>query len=609
MVVAIDNVVSTQNLSSDVHKMFERLVIDLDESFVEGFVIGCRPGAEFDIIKRLESTRLSAKTRYIGHVTFTDAKRLARLVSPTRADELADRAFSIINRECLSRTPMTMALLFDVLLRGEVTLATASDTALLDAYVSLLLGRGNPYDDARFSLDSKEREAILATLAERFVRERAGSISQSDTISTFEKLFDEVGWDDVPTEVLENLKSRHILSYSRGQVKFTQTSFLHLFAAKQATESNDFKEFLLANPLYYAPIIAHYAALTRNDIDVLQRVGQLVTVDIGVSSEVAPIFSESDHDRSILQSDDLEEFARTLDPTADKDASTAENQLSTQHSEDADDDEDKDYYYGKLVPVKERAPYPANNMDDAPPLMRSIAALSLVSNVLRDSELVRNVELKTSILHNTLVIWGRLVHILDTDERMREIARDLAEELAEEFEIKSSKREEFVFSLSSTVGLFIGSGAMASNLASRKLLKALDGCFENDEFLDNIGATVMGALLAYETGASDWPEKFVKTQSQHGGVLAVYMLMWKFAVRTYYSDRTLKHDAIQALEEFMCAREIRRHRLTQRSEIQAKRTELLTKMRRSRAIALAEASARQVISERSAQKSIGGRVE
>lgn len=600
LVVAIDNVVSTPNISSEVHRQFERLVSDLGENFVDSFVLGCRPGAEFDILERLEAADLRAKSRYIGHVTFSDAKRLAKLVAPARAAELADRAFSIISRECLSRTPMTMALLLDVLLRGEVTLATASDTALLDAYVSLLLGRGNPYDDARFSLDSKEREAILATLAERFVREQAGSISQSDTISTFESMFDEVGWDDVPTEVLENLKSRHILAYSRGQVKFTQTSFLHLFAAKRATESESFKEFLLSNPLYYAPIISHYAALTRSDVDVLKQVGKLVRGGVELSSENAPIFSEYDENNSILQSDDLEEFAKALDP---KSSSGKEDQPQVVESE-RDEEETDEYYYDTLSPIRERAPYPANNMEDAPPLMKSIAALALVSNVLRDSELVRNVELKTAILRDTLAVWGKLVHILDTDESIQATALEMAEDLANEFEIRESKREEFVFSLSSTLGIFIGSGSMVSNLASRKLLKALDGCFVDPAFLEDVGATVMGALLSYETGASDWPAKFLEAQKNYGGVLAVHMLMWKYAMRKYYYDRALKREAVSDLEEFMCEREIRRLRLTQVSEVSAKRTELLGKMRRSRALALAEASARQKIEEKRSQVTI-----
>lgn len=601
LVVAIDNVISVRNPSSDLHKRFERMLVDLQQEHIHSFVIGCRPGGEIDINQRLESVGIDLKLRYIGQINFSDAKKLARLVAPSRATELAKRAFSIVDRENLSRTPMTMALLFDVLLRGEVTLATASDTALLDAYVSLLLGRGNPYDDARVSLDSLEREAILATLAERFVRESAGSLSQSDTISTFENLFEEVGWSDIPTEILENLKSRHILSYSRGQVKFSQASFLHLFAAKRAMESSEFKEFLLSKPLYYAPIISHYAALTRNDDEVLKRVGELVAVDLGAPPEGGRILRAYSEEDLTLQNDDLEDFVSAIVPAAG--ASSSDSCASEKSLDSHENDDEVGLYYDDFSNPKDRDPFPASNVDEAPPLMKAIAALSLVSNVLRDSELVRNVQLKQEILKNTLFVWGRLVEILDTDAEMQRFATDLASDLADEWRLEGDKRAELTFDVSASLGLMVGYSVMSSNLASRKLIKSLDACFADEGFTRQAGGSVMGSMLAHYMRENNWTEKFLITQSEHPSILAVHWIFWKFAFESYRGEQSLSVRQMENIEEFMANREIRRLGIANRSLMEAKRREVRQKLRKARSMSLAEGAARRSIEK--ARKSRG----
>ena len=66
--------------------------------------------------------------------------------------------------------------------------------------------------------------------------------------------------------VLQGLIARRIRLNQHGQIKFSQSSFLHLFAARRAVESRDFRIYLCEDPLFFPPIIQHYAALARNDV-------------------------------------------------------------------------------------------------------------------------------------------------------------------------------------------------------------------------------------------------------------------------------------------------------------------------------------------------------
>ncbi len=268
--LALDNVTTKPD------RIFHRALAELASEDYPFVVLGCRQGTEADVLQHLSESGQEFSLRYIGRLTHSDATRLASLAEPTRAPRLASRALEIAKREHLVRTPMTLGLLISVLLHGEALLGTASDTALLDAYVSLLLGRGDPHDDARITLDAHERTAILATLAESYVEANAGSLPEASVIEALARYFDSVGWSEDPVEVMTNFRTRHLLTIRGGQVQFTQASFLHLFAARRAMESQAFKERLFANPLYFAPIIRHYAALTRDDPAVLRTADALL---------------------------------------------------------------------------------------------------------------------------------------------------------------------------------------------------------------------------------------------------------------------------------------------------------------------------------------------
>ncbi len=212
----------------------------------------------------------------VGRLNMGDIRRLANLVAPSRASNLTTKAVEILNKEHLPRTPLLRQSAAKRLHARETFLATASETALLDAYVSLLLGRGDPHDDARFSLDAHERADILASIAEEFTNRDTGAVPEDEVLRLLAQYFEAVDWNEDPVDVLNNLRTRHLLTLRSGQVTFTQASYLHLFAVKRAVVSQDFRRRIFDQPLYYAPIMRHYAALTRDDPEALHTVESLL---------------------------------------------------------------------------------------------------------------------------------------------------------------------------------------------------------------------------------------------------------------------------------------------------------------------------------------------
>ena len=538
LAIAVDNITVRPD------KIFSRVLTELKSDYCSFVVVGCRQGSEATILDRLNEAKISASLRYVGRLNIRDATRMATLIEPTRASRLASKAIAIAKREHLPRTPFTIGLLLCMLLNGEALLSTASATALLDAWVNLLLGRGDPHDDARFALDSREKSDILASLAERFVRSRTGSLSEPEAIQCLIEYFSEVGWTEDPIEVLGNFRSRYILAVRNGQVRFTQSSYLHLFAAKRAIESPDFRETLYEDPLYFSPIIRHYAALTRNDADVLLRVEHLLVPIDQASTPKTASFAEVSEDVDDISAKSIEDLMSQLSlSTRDNEQPEPRVEVHEKSSSDWEDALDR-------IEDADKDPFPLEDIEDAPAVVRVMAALTLVSNVLRDSELVKNLKLKERVLHRTLVIWGKFVELVGADEGYQRLASYLADELGKMLQMPDSRRAKFVEDFCDMAPVIMGLSGISATLSSRKLLRSLDACFSDKEFIGNAGTSVMGALMGFDMQEPGWTEYFLEVQRRHGRVKAVRVVLRRLAMMTYYETPLSEKDLAQ-LHEFL----------------------------------------------------------
>lgn len=535
------------NVASRPEKIISRALEELKDNRIYAFcAIGCHEGVEAEILDLLSSSGKNPVVRYLGKLNQRDATKIAALIEPARAERLATKAMSIAKDECLPRTPLTIGLLVCMLLRGETLLATASPTALLDAWVNLLLGRGDPHDDARFALDSLEKADILAYLAERFVVARAGSLPEQEAIACLEEYFAAVGWKEDPIEVLGNFRARYLLQVSNGQVKFSQSSYLHLFAAKRAKESEAFRKKLYEDMLYFTPIIRHYAALTRNDGDLLGRVEQLLLPsDPTISETNGRNFSAIPGNE--FPESSIEDLLGQLSLPANETSPDNERNKNLDAPDEPDDSFDSTDAWLDQVDGGDREPFPLENVEDAPPIMQIMTALALVSNVLRDSELVKDLALKKRVLLRTLLIWGKFVNLLDSDEDFVRLWQKVANELCDLINISEARRSKFVESFSSRAPVLMGWHGVSCTLSSRKLLRSLDACFADSEFRLNPAGSVMGALMGYDIHTPGWPKYFMQVQDEHGKIRAVSDTMRLVAQDAFYHETLANSDTEQLL--------------------------------------------------------------
>ncbi len=468
---------------------------------------------------------------------------------------------------------MTLALLISVLLHGESLLGTASETALLDAYVSLLLGRGDPHDDARFSLDSIERADILSTLAEHFATANTGSLPQARVVEIFAKYFESLGWEESAIAVLNSFLDRRLLAVRNDNVSFTQSSFLHLFAAKRAVRSSGFLQSLLERPLYFSSIIKHYAALTRDDPTVLRQVESLLDQALTMETD-GTNFSELAAPPEIASVDDDVVARREARPMPAP-------------REDSDDEfEDWLQSFGSEDP----SPFPVHAIEDAPVAVQVLEALALVSNVLRDSELVDDLELKQRVLQKTLIVWGKLADLLEGDEIYQEFLVRLGKRVAEALPVTKTKRDEFVEEFRDLGPLMTCFGGIAATLASRKLARLLDRLFAETEFVEGRESAIMGAMLGFQLRAPTWTRYFTAVRELHGPKKAVNVVLRRFAISAYYSPAT-RDDEAAGIETFLIDQFLASKPAVTGRTLKARRDSLSQSLRANRSLSAARRKA------------------
>lgn len=533
-VLAIDNVVPSGNLA------FQRLLAELPVSFARVLILGCPPGGEVALDQALRNQGLDPVTRYLGRLNQRDIKTVASLVAPTQADKLAEKAVEIIQREHLARTPLTVCLLVSLLIAGEALLSTASETALLDAYVNLLLGRGSTSDDARYTLDAHENIALLAQLAGKFVELDSGAVDEATAIATFADYFAIVGWTESATEALRTLIRRHVLVRRDGLIQFAQSSFLHLFAAKRALENSAFKLVLLDEPYKFSSVIKHYAALTRNDAVLVAKVGQLV------SAEWTATDQEVSRGRSLSTIDHIGHLdaagMQRLLTSLDRQVTLAEEATP------ASDGELHGPVDTELDPLDEvldadPVPFPAADVHDAPPMVRIIQTLSLVSNVLRDSEQVQDLALKKQILADVLRLWGRLVDAIEGDEAITQFIGEVGRGFFSELGTSEDEIEGLMEHFMRVAPTLIAMGGMTASLSSRKLNLMLRNVLSDAEYISDAGIAVMGALLSFDVRQNGWAEAFTIAQHNQGEIEAVNTVLRMMATFAYLNEALTSEDA------------------------------------------------------------------
>ena len=526
-----DHVMAIDNLVPDDSNNYYNIINDIRESRARFIVVGVKIGDEHQLFGDLKENRLTPEIVYLGKLGRSEIDLLARMVAPKRSSFITDAVQDALKREHLPRNPFTVSLLVCLFAQLGEASKHSSETAVLDDYVNLLLGRnGSAFLDARYALDPQNRQVVLAALAKLFVRQRKGALAQDDAVKCIREYFTSVSWKEDPIRTLETFREIRVLRVTNGVVQFQQSSYLHLFAAKAAIDDSEFLEELLADSVFYAPIIRHYAALLRSDSRVVEHVGGLLQA-LPTSAPFGRIFGKFEQTQA---PEDLGGLFQGPVPDEDIDDTDEADPIvgsDTEAIEEYDYSDDADM-----------VPFPLEDLSKLSPTLRRIRAVDLASRVLRDSDQLANLDLKLRVLKQVLLHWGVSLDSLEKDGVFEEPARSMVDSLVEQGDVREHKAEEMTSRIAMFIPSFVIFSGLSACLTSRKLLLLHDDLINDEAFRQDDYGMAMAAMFAFDIQEKNWTKMLPDLIATHGHRWIVSEFLGMLATITFRTSELTSYD-------------------------------------------------------------------
>ncbi len=494
------------------------------------YVLGCRPDEESVISEELQREGLKPCTRYLGVFGRRELRSLVAMVASDRADEIVSAVLSVLSRERLPRTPAMMAALVSIISAGSSLSRGDSDTAVLEAYLGMLLGRGEEeVTERKPMLDYRQRQHILSSLAEKFIRDDIRLLPRMQTERFLHDYFDGVGWSEPPGDVIKSLVTRRVLVERDQMISFRHPMLKHLLVALAVQESDDLRSFVLADPLRYAAVIRHVAALRRSDKNLLESVRELYKScrdNLGLGD--TDLFKKTalkegwggDEDTTAL-------LRKMLPPEPSEKPTSSRDSVPGFGLEDALDKMDAiaSYHAQDDEEIVRRR----NNFADF------VESLELMSSVLRSSELVQDIPLKNAVLRDSLSGHAEFAAIISGNMRKFFASLDIVEEVVRSSGVSDEDVDDLLEKISLMAPVFGAWASMANTMASSRLAQSLATVMAEEPFIGEPGQALMGVVLADVMQHPDWL-KFAKCVLDRHGERKIILEFLRLVLMTAYMD-------------------------------------------------------------------------
>ncbi|MEV0470070.1 metallophosphoesterase [Streptomyces prunicolor] len=508
------------------------------------YVVGCRPDDQNVILEVLQREGLKPCTRYLGTFGRRELRSLVALAGSDRSEEIVTAVLSLLSRERLPRTPAIMAALISIITAGSSLSPGANDTTVLEAYLGMLLGRGEEEVDRKPMLDYRQRQHILSCLAEKFVRDDISRLSRMETERFLLNYFEGVGWSEPPGDVVKSLVTRRVLIERDQMISFRHLMLKHLLVALGVQESDDLRSFVLADPLRYAPVVRHVAALRRSDKKLLKTVWEVYkTSRENLGLEDVELFKKTALKEGWGGDEETSELLKKMFPSRSSEAIESPNESSVEI--DFEDALDKmDAIFSAQAEESEENAHRRTKFADF------VESLELMGSVLRNSELVQDIPLKNSVLRDALRGHAEFAAILAGDMNKFFASLDLVEKVVRSSGVTEDDVEDTIERISILTPVLAAWASMAATMASGRLAQAVTGTMADSSFVEEPGQALMGVMLAQQMNHPDWV-RFAKSAVERHGDRKVVLEVIRITAMMIYMDPSISPGRQRELEELI----------------------------------------------------------
>jgi hypothetical protein len=198
--------------------------------------------------------------------------------------------------------------------------------------------------------------------------------------------------------------------------------------------------------------------------------------------------------------------------------------------------------------VRDLGPFPANDLENAPADVRLSAYITLVSNILRDSELVEDPVLKEQMLRSTLSAWGRYMDLMTNSEDVQRMINQVAEIINERLGYEDERKEEFAMNLADAWSMHSANRGISEELSTAKLQRAIARISTTDTS-ESAHKMIPLYMLDAMQEQKLWGNTFRDYLMKNSKVRAVRLFVNLFVTEFYYkSERgTAIHKSLEDL--------------------------------------------------------------
>ncbi|MEU9335255.1 metallophosphoesterase [Streptomyces sp. NPDC048290] len=510
--------------------------------------LGCRGTAHHRVAEAMTAEGCPARVRHLGPFGRRELRALVRLLRPEESEADVNAMLDLLTRGGLPRTPVMLAALLSTAGQRDWTTG-ANSTAILESYLGLLLGRDDPRVDRRFELDFLALRDIVACVNEHLMLIGQDALPRMDAEQFLLDYFKGLGWSEPPGAVLDALIAKRLLTERDGAIHFCQPMIRPLLAAYRMDRSADLKDLVLARPLRHAQVIRHTAALRRDDATLLD------TTATGFRALRERLGDGGDDPFSVLATKEgwLEDAKAALDDffPADLayDSATPPTEVPGEFRVMMDDLQDQaDALQTHAQDQRQGAGLDPTEFE------AYVEALDLLADVLRSSELVRDLELKRETLRLCLNGYGVRAALMAaewSDRDGRAVFRDSLAEVLDRQEISEEEFETFMGRVELYSPVLSSYWALSQVLASGKLSRLTGEALGEGDFVEQPGQALMAVLLMRHMGDRDWVKHAAIVVKRHGEREVIGEILRLFAF-TSYLQPDLGKDELGALENLLC---------------------------------------------------------
>jgi hypothetical protein len=463
---------------------------------------------------------MSCTTLYLGHFGRRETRALvARMVGP-EGKELVQRVMELIQRQRLPRNPLNLAALISVLIR-EPTLAAVNESGLLQSYVNVLLDNPLDVDPEKLNMDQRRREHLLQRIARHIVETDVSRIDRLAIERLVADYFESIAYHSgSPGQHIDSLIRRRVLVEDGLGVGFRYPALLHLFAAKEAIEDDEFEAQLFADMSSYGPVIRHMAGISRRDVNTLRR-----AVDQALSAR-----------RELADGVNVDQFDLITDEHGWSKITDLEHarQIVERRPEPPTEEElDEIYDEGIDEPGEQVDLKPFENQSSATAMRQLANSFALAAAVLQSSELVEDIELRVEALREIIEGWSVMTVLMALEEDIFQELTDILDPIIPNID-DPDRRKSVVEHLARVFIVLLMSITLNFEAGAVHHERILSRLLDDEEFMEDSANALFGSMMYASLEFPNWPERLAALFEKHGTHPMVREIVRVWATMEYH---------------------------------------------------------------------------